>query len=258
MSLLEKVKHVGELSVPRRTVIHGVRGIGKTTLAAQFPQPVIIPTEDGFRDLPFNVFAFPICHNWNSVLQSAWDLQTEKHDFKTAILDTVDWAERLCWRHVCESAGKDSIADFGFGKGYAHSATQFDILLRVLNTLRLDKGMEIVILGHSKARKFEDPMNGPYDRWTMRLHEQVCDMVEEWADEVLFANYETFARKEGEGVDSMRIGVGTGARLLYTTERPSHRAKNRLSLPEKIPLTFADYNAARKEGYSKQGRQDNF
>ena len=36
-------------------------------------------------------------------------------------------------------------------------------------------------------------------------------------------------------------GIGTGDRILRTTERPAHMAKNRMSLPEELPLDFRVY-----------------
>ena len=45
-----------------------------------------------------------------------------------------------------------------------------------------------------------------------------------------------------EGFDKTRTrGIGTGDRIIRTTERPAHMAKNRMSLPEEMPLDFRAY-----------------
>ena len=36
-------------------------------------------------------------------------------------------------------------------------------------------------------------------------------------------------------------GIGSGERILRTTERPSHLAKNRLALPDELPLSWPEF-----------------
>ena len=42
---------------PPRIVIYGVPGIGKTSLAAEFPDPIFIQTEEGTGNLELTSFA---------------------------------------------------------------------------------------------------------------------------------------------------------------------------------------------------------
>ena len=44
---------------PPRIVLYGTHGIGKSTFAAQAPNPVFIPTEEGLDAI--NATAFPVC-----------------------------------------------------------------------------------------------------------------------------------------------------------------------------------------------------
>jgi hypothetical protein len=67
-------------------------------------------------------------------------------------------------------------------------------------------------------------------------------MVAEWSDEVLFATYKVFTKATEEGFNQKRVqGLGTGERVLRTTERPSHLAKNRLNLPDELPLAWSAF-----------------
>jgi hypothetical protein len=71
----------------------------------------------------------------------------------------------------------------------------------------------------------------------------IAEMVQEWCDEVLFVNYDRKVKEVEEGFARTRgIAVGSGQRLLYTTEKPSHLAKNRLNLPDVLPFDFASYS----------------
>lgn len=49
----------GKVSKPQRVVIYGPEGIGKSTLAAAFPEPVFLDTEGGTIHLNITRFAQP-------------------------------------------------------------------------------------------------------------------------------------------------------------------------------------------------------
>ena len=88
-------------------------------------------------------------------------------------------------------------------------------------------------------RKFEQPdEDGSYDRWELKLiNAPKCNsaaMLKEWADMVLFANYETIVVKNEE----KKAKVKGGQRVMYTTHHACWDAKNRDGLPEKLPFEF--------------------
>lgn len=240
MSLLESVRK-GKSVRPRRTVLYGVHGIGKSSWAARWPGAVFVPTEDGISDL--DVASFPLCTDLVAAHGAIIELGGGEHEFKTVVVDSADWLERLIWRHVCSKEGKKAITDFGYGAGYGKSAAIFADILAALNGCR-DVGMHVVLLAHSEVKRFENPAGDSYDRYVPKLHRDTAALLQEWADEVLFANYRVDVRKASEGFNKERgVGIGTGERVLYTTERPSHMAKNRLSLPEELPLDFDAYSS---------------
>ena len=71
--------------------IFGEGGLGKTTLAAMFPKPVFIRTEDGTASLTGNdnVSLFPLATSTQDVLDAIETLGTEKHEFKTLVIDSI-------------------------------------------------------------------------------------------------------------------------------------------------------------------------
>lgn len=169
------------------------------------------------------------------------DLAEKEHDYKTVVIDSADWLERLIWSMVCEASGKKFITDFAYGKGYGEAAKRFENYLRDLEKCRA-RGMHIVIVAHAQVARFESPDTESYDRYTPKLHRDTSAMLQEWADEVLFATYEVFTAKSEEGFGRTRaIAVGDGRRILKTTEKPSHNAKNRLGLPDEMSLDFSEY-----------------
>jgi hypothetical protein len=239
MGLLQSVE-VGKQTSPRRVMLYGVHGIGTSTFGAMAPQPIFIQTEDGLANI--DCVRFPLAQSFGDVMQALSELYSEAHDYWTVVVDSLDWLERLIWASVCEAKGKDSIEDFGYGKGYTLALDPWKQFLDGLNALRNDRQMMVVLLAHAKIERFENPETDSYDRYSPRLHKSASAMIQEWCDEVLFATYKVHTKQTDEGFDRTRTrAIGSGDRILRTTERPAHVAKNRLGMPDELPLDFASY-----------------
>jgi hypothetical protein len=224
----------GRIARPQKAVIFGPEGIGKSTLAAQFPAPVFLDTEGGTHHL--DVARLPAPKTWADVVSAIAVLATEAHDFKTLVIDTADWLEKLLVDHVCKQANKSSIEDFGYGKGYVVLAEEFTKFLASLEPL-LRRGMHVVFLAHTRIVKFEQPdAAGAYDRYELKLSKQVGPLVKEWCDLLLFGNYFT---KVAENDQGRKRGVGGRERKLYTTHSAAWDAKNRHGFDEMLPFEFA-------------------
>lgn len=140
---------------------------------------------------------------------------------------------------MCSKNSKSGLEDFGYGKGYTYVYEDFGRMLNLLDQVT-DRGINVIVTAHAAMRKFEQPdESGAYDRWELKLiNAQKCsvaNMVKEWADMVLFANYETFVVKNEEKKNK----VSGGKRVMYTTHHPCWDAKNRFNLPEKLPFDFS-------------------
>lgn len=222
---------------PHRVMLYGVAGVGKTTWAACAPAPVFIQTEDGLgsNDAPH----FPLAQSLDDVLRCITELYQEEHDRQTVVIDSLDWLERLIWAEVCKERAVRSIEDIGYGKGYTFAINHWRDLLDGLTALRTTKDMATILVAHAKIERFENPETEPYDRYVPRLHRTAAAMVAEWCDEVLFANYRVLTRA-AEGAKKSQ-GIGTGERILRTTERPAHIAKNRLNMPDELPLVWGEF-----------------
>lgn len=225
-------------SLPPRVVVHGPHGIGKTTLGASAFSPIFLPIEDGLQGIETS--AFPQLTSYGEVIEALDSLLAGGHEFGTAVIDSADWLERLTQAEACRANNWADIEAPGYGKGYIAATATFKTVLDRLDRLR-DAGMAIIILAHSEIRKFEAPDTEPYDRYQIKLQKGAGALLQEWADIIGFANFETVVKKDTQAFqkEGRARGVGTGRRLLHLTEKPSHVAKNRYGMPDTIPMSWA-------------------
>lgn len=227
----------GKLPGAKKTVVYGPEGIGKSTFAARFPDPVFIDTEGSTKDM--DVARLPEPSSWTMILNQVSDVIKTPNVCKTLIVDTADWAETLCTTSVCTKNQKSSIEDFGYGKGYTYIQEEFGKLLNLLTDVT-KVGINVVLTAHAKMRKFEQPDEmGAYDRWEMKLSKGVAPMVKEWADMVLFCNYKTMVvNVDGQGAQKGKNKAQGGRRVMYTTHHSCWDAKNRYGLPDEVPFEY--------------------
>ena len=234
---------------PPRMVIYGVPGIGKTSLAAEFPEPIFIQTEEGAGNLELTTFAAEPLTSFAQVDEAIELLLTGDHGYRTAVLDSLDWLEPIVWAETCRGNKWQSIEEPGYGKGYSIADITWRYLLDRLNLLRDQRGMTLIMLAHEEIKTFSDPERDSYDRYRLRLHKRAAEMVIENADVVGFMNYVTTIRKEKGGFTKETAKAsGSGTRTLHLAERPAFTAKNRFDMPDSILVK-------RGEGYAALAQQ---
>jgi hypothetical protein len=232
----------GKKIVPRRVLLYGTHGIGKSSWAAQAPEVLFLNLEDGLNDI--DVAKTEHLIRLEQVMEALTFLATQKHDFKWVAIDSVDWLEALIHAEVAREAGKPTIGDIGYGAGYKSAMGYWDKILTMLDWLRTEseRKLGVILLAHTAVKKYTDPMTDSYDRYQPALHETAAATLQEWCDEVLFASYRVHTRKQDEGFGKERtIAGGSGERLIRCTETPGALAKNRLAMPETIDFSWAAY-----------------
>lgn len=229
----------GKVEGPRRVVLYATEKVGKSTFAAGAPSPIFICSEDGTSQLDVSRFPEPKC--FSDVLDAIQVLLAEPHGFKTLVLDTLDWLEPLVHAHVCEKNGWANIETPGYGKGPSAALDQWRLLLARLEELQKKRGMHIILLAHSWIKTFKNPEAvGDYDRYELKLSPKASGVIKEWCEAVLFANHETLTTEKG----GRTRGVSSGARVMHTERRAAWDAGNRYSLPETLPLSWDEFDAA--------------
>lgn len=236
---LASVQRSASTPRPHRVVLYGVEGVGKTTFGATAPRPIFIGTEDGSGAL--SVDRFPRPERWSDIHEALDVLTLETHQYETLVLDSLDWAEPLIWAHCCERDGKASIEAYGYGKGYNEALSEGRLFLSGLERLQAKRAMNVIIIAHGHLKMLKNPAGDDFERWTLKVNEKLGGAVREWAETVLFANFETYTK---ENANDRKIGFSTGRRLLYTTKTAAYEAKNRFALPEELELSWDAYAKA--------------
>jgi hypothetical protein len=232
---------------PPRILIHGVSGVGKTTFAADSKAPVFIQTEDGLGTI--NVPHFPLAHTWDEVLETLVVLYNEPHDYRTLVIDSVDWLEPLIWAKTCRANKWETIEDPGYGKGYIAALSYWREYIDAINALRNDRGMTVIQIAHTDIKRYESPDVDPYDRYVVKLHTKASALLQEHCDVVLFANYRVnyYVEAGKQKLPKSNRAVGGGERIVYTAERPAFHAKNRFNLPDTLPFGWETFAKAMPE-----------
>lgn len=230
----------GVLKLAQKVVLYGVEGVGKTSLAAQFPYPVFIDTEGSTNGM--DVRRLPKPTSWAMLQESVRYVLNNPDCCKTLVIDTMDWAEALCNKSICDAASMNSIEAFGYGKGYTYSTEEMQKFLYLLDEV-IEKGIHVVLTAHAQIKKFEQPDEmGAYDRYELKLGQKTSSrtaaLLREWADMVLFLNYETYVINADESGKKKK--AQGSRRVMYTTHHACWDAKNRHGLDEKLALDFKE------------------
>jgi hypothetical protein len=233
---------------PPIMAIYGPGGIGKTTLAAQFPDAVFLQTEDGGGDLTLTTFSDGPLPNLIAVNEALDALASEDHKYRTLVVDSVTRLEPMIWEEACRRNKWGSIEEPGYGKGYVEADAVWREFLTAMEWLRNNKAMTIILIGHEAVDSFADPTTDSYSRYTMRLHKRAEALVREAVDVLGFMNQVTTIRKEakafGKKDDYVAKAAGGGQVALSIAPRPAFQAKCRYDAPPQVLINKGQGYAA--------------
>ena len=223
------------ITKPPKICIYGQHGIGKSTFASLAPNPIFIPTEDRLDHL--GVTAFELCKSFQAVIDCMDFLIKNDTEYKTVVLDSLDWLEQLIFTHICKEQGAKDMGDlkvFPYQRGYnfAEKVWHDDILPR-LQYLNSHKKMMIILLAHCAVKRYNDPTREAYDIYDLDLHKKAASKIHEFCDVIGFADYRIIAN-DGKA-------KGTGESVLFLKKKPAFEAKNSYGLPDSIPFGWSNF-----------------
>lgn len=223
----------GKQARAQRICVYGPEGIGKSTLASYAPKPLFLDTEMGTGQLEVDRVEVEVLDHISYTIN---EILNNPGEYQTVVLDTADNLWRLCADSiVAENKNWKDIESPGYGKGYAMASDRFRLVLAQFDRL-INAGVNVVIVSHAKVTTVNPPDNSEYSKYCIKVSvsnkqaEASRELMKEWCDCLLFCNFDTV-------VDSSKGKACKHERAIYTTCAPAWEAKNRYSLPEKMPMT---------------------
>lgn len=219
---------------PPKILLYGVDGVGKTSLAAEFPNPLYLPTEGETPPSDVALQTPGTVESYESLLDIFGELLEGQHDFGTVIVDSLDGLEGLVWRATCKRLGINTMEEAGFGKAYMEADSEWREYLSAVSALARS-GLYVVQLAHPEIVRFDSPTSDPYSRYSVKLHKRSNALVREQSDVVAFMNYRISLKTADAGFNKkVTHAEGGNERLIHFNEKAGFLAKNRYSMPDSI------------------------
>jgi hypothetical protein len=238
--VIEIVK--GRSLAPDRILVYGRPGVGKSTFAAGATNPLFIDVERGSGAL--EVDRVHPC-NWKAVLEV---IRNWPEGYPTLVIDTLDALEKFVFADVCSEADVKTIEDIGYGKGYARAIDRWVELLGALDTLRIGRGVEIILIAHATVRSMTNPGGSDYTKWELAVHAKSVGFITAWADTIAFADIDhTVTNDEKILVNGRRI-----LRLAPGAWEAKCRYRG---TPAVIDNSYEAYAAARSKAGAKSAKE---
>lgn len=233
----------GKVWQPIKAVVYGCEGIGKSTFASKWPQPLIVDFEGGSFQLDVDRVCPKALAEFGGILAEL----KKDCNYKTLVIDTADWMEKVLTAAVLAKTGKPSIESFDWGKGWTMVAEEWKRMLDMLDSLRKAQAVNILFLAHACIRHLDQPDSTGFDRFEMKCSKQGNSLLKEWADMILFARYKTIT------VEEKNKTRATGEkRVMQTQHAACWDAKNRHDLKAELPFEFDSIAQIFKDAMKKE------
>jgi hypothetical protein len=224
----------GKKSKPSRIALYAVEGIGKTTLAATFPNPLFLDTEGGSDYVEADSFPTASIEDLDAAVKY---LTTESHEYETVVVDTLDYFEQVLGDNLCKARGWSDLSAPGYGEGpIALEAEMLKLLLKFDTVIAA--GIHVVFIVHAIVKPFTDPTIGSsYDRFQMQLAKRSEPLVKGNVDHLLFVNYDTMVLEQKKDFGgTTKKGARGKERVCHTQRTAAFDAKCRADVPESFTL----------------------
>ena len=141
------------------TYIYGAAKIGKTTLAAQAPNCLLLAAERGYNAL--NGVIPQDITSWSEMKKVYRELKKPEvqERFKVLVVDTIDLFAKYCTKYICASNGVEDLSELPYGRGYALMRAEFEDVFNGLAQL----GYAIIFIGHDEISTVTEPDGREYN-----------------------------------------------------------------------------------------------
>ena len=217
---------------PLSITIVGDHGIGKTRLAAAFPRPIVLRTEDGTKSIPKGMAMIsPMLKTYNDVLAGI-EAASKVEKAKTVVIDSISTLDSMIEHEIVANDGKAHSLNQALG-GYGAGAKALATKMRKVRSLServLAAGKHLVFIAHSFVDTVKPVDTDAYNMLTLRMNKGSIPPFTDLVDCVAFLRLDV----DTEGVGKGTIGLSSGDRVLQCFPSAAVAAKNRLGITEEL------------------------
>lgn len=219
-----------------KMVLYGEPGVGKSVFAAKAPKPFFICTDGNYawlEDFGVDPNAHKDVNSWAEIKEL---IEHPKvfDPYETIVLDLTEDAFKWTEFEYCVRNKIDHISDFGYGKGYDSTRTEF--FVNMCKLIALDKHVIFIMHGITYVQKdrrgVEHTKYGP----TSRISDKVIDQIEGRVRYFLRAYVKDTELEDGTVIKN---------RYLSLVPKPNEfgiiRGVNENTIPQDIPLDWNEF-----------------
>lgn len=218
-----------EENSPLCLLVYGKPGVGKTSLAGQFPNAILFDLEGGSKYVKTKWKARDL-KDYDDFLTKLKKIESSK-EIETVIIDSMDWLEEEIKTSIMKKYKSDNLATAGGGFGAGYQEVQ-KLQVAVKDVLKnINKTKHLVLIAHDQIKPFNDPKTDvPYDRHILKMAEKSNALWTEFVDGVFFITKEVFTTGKGKEARA----TAEDGRYIYTSETTAFDAKTRVKMPDRI------------------------
>lgn len=149
-----RIHPVSEMELVIAALFYGRAGTGKTTLAASFPNPLLLDVREKGTDSVTDVEGLDVLkiEDWDEFERVYWYLKSKDHDYQTVIIDAITQLQDI---KVTEVSGEGHVSKQEWNKISGPLKTWI-INYRDL----IDEGINVVFLAHDRSTEVDDGEDG--------------------------------------------------------------------------------------------------
>jgi AAA domain len=163
-------------------LLYGERGIGKTTLAREFPNPYFLMFEPGARGIAVKKTEV---RSWEQFLDIVDALEANPEYCDTLIIDTGYMAYERCFAWCLEDMGVSDPKEKSFGTVWKFIEKEFRNAMIRLE----DLGVGLIVVAHSKIKEIKDKDGNAYDKLSIQLGGQAFSYFAGCLNNVWYYHY---------------------------------------------------------------------
>jgi DNA primase len=216
----------GRTACPLKGIFYGDNGVGKTSTLAKAQNPIIADMEGNCGHIEVAKERITDLSTFHEFLDYLFQA-----NYNTFIIDSLDALQTILSEKILRNHTDQELS---WGKGAAIWTKYIKEIVDKLEKLHSIKRMNILFTAHWKVKPANNPMTEQYDRYDLRLNEQMRTEFCNWVQFICLLLKDTAFEDNKQTGFGKKRAKSIERRVLYTHGNPTYYGKNVFNLPEKI------------------------